>query len=140
MVLGGYASFGKGRAKGSWLEEVLPVTLGDPWDLRRAEEKRITPTDAPMPECLLFPAGWRPQVLWVHEAAPKAEAKVAWSAGKRPVAVYGKYGEGWVVAFLGTPLGVLPAGENLFCQTREWSAILAATLAWVATPGWKGWK
>ncbi len=140
VVLGGYASFGKGRARGSWLEEILPVTLGDLWDLRQAEEKRVTARDGPVPECLLFPAGWRPQVLWLHEATPKAEARVAWSAGKRPVAVYGKYGEGWVVAFLATPLGVPREGENLLCQTPEWPAILAATLAWVATPGWKEWK
>jgi uncharacterized membrane protein len=140
VVLGGYDSFGKGRAQGSWLEEVLPVTLGTPWDLRPAEDRRVTAMDAGVPECLLLPAGWQPQVLWLHEAVPKPEARVAWSAGQRPVVAFGKYGQGWVVAFLAAPLGKPPPGESLFCQTPEWPGVLAATLAWVATPGWKGWK
>lgn len=79
-------------------------------------------------------------MLWLHEATPKPGATVAWSAGKRPAVVLGKYGEGWVVAVLATSLGLPSAGESLFCQTEQWPPLLAATLSWVATPGWKGWK
>jgi len=56
VVLGGYASFGKGRAQKTWFEEILPVTLGSPWDLRPAEEPRLSGEAAGVPECLLFPA------------------------------------------------------------------------------------
>ncbi len=140
VMLGGYDSYGKGRAKGSWLEEVMPVSFGTRWDLRPAEEKRLTGVETGVPECLLFLPAWQPQVLWLHESTPKPGATVAWSAGQRPAVVFGKYGEGWVVAVLAAPLGKPPAGESLFCQTEQWPQILAATLAWVATPGWKGWQ
>ena len=139
VVLGGYASFGKGRARGSWFEELLPVALGSPWDLRPAEEPRLTCQEAGVPECLLFPTNWKPEALWLHEATPKPPATVAWWAGKRPALVFWKYGQGWVVAILASNLGRPADDSRLFFRTPQWPALLAGMLKWVATPGWQGW-
>ena len=139
VVLGGYVSFGKGRDQGSWLEEILPVTLGGPWDLAPARDPALHGQETGVPECLVFPPHWQPQALWVHQAAPKPGATVAWTADGKPALVFGKYGNGWVVAVLATDLGKAPDESRLFFRTPEWPGMLAGILKWVATPGWQGW-
>jgi uncharacterized membrane protein len=140
VVLGGYDSFGKGREQGSWLEEILPVTLGSPWDLVPARDPALHGQETGVPECLVFPPNWQPQAPWIQQATPKPGATVAWTVEGKPALVFWKCGNGWVVAVLATDLGK-PADESrLFFQTPEWPALLAGMLKWVATPGWAGWK
>jgi uncharacterized membrane protein len=139
VVLGGYSSFGKGRDQSSWLEEIMPVSLDSPWDLAPVRNTALKGRETGVPECLLFPANWKPQALWIQQATPKPGATVAWTLDGKPALVFGRYGNGWVVAVLATNLGK-PADEaNLFFKTPEWPTILANTLKWVATPGWQGW-
>ncbi|HEY3396631.1 MAG TPA: glutamine amidotransferase [Armatimonadota bacterium] len=129
VVLGGYQSYGKGRLKGSWLEEVLPVTVGDPWDLRAAESRPVSCPPG-TPGLLAMPRTWTPEVLWLHEVTPKPGAQVVWTAGKRPVLVTGKAGAGWVAAVTASDLGQ-PADESLFfCKSEVWPLMLGRIIRW----------
>ncbi|MBD3292126.1 MAG: hypothetical protein GF393_04320 [Armatimonadia bacterium] len=95
LVLAGPFSLGKGAWQGTALEEMLPVEIGGPWDLRRL--------DAPTP---LSGCEGNPGVLWYHEAALTGGATpLPIAAATSPMVATHALGEGRVTVFLAAPLG-----------------------------------
>ncbi len=115
LVLGGPFALGKGAYAGTPLEELLPVTLVGPWELRRFDDPQ--PLDA---------VAGQAAVRWYHEVSPRAESRVPLRAADRPMAVSWQLGEGRVGVFLGTTLGDEAdfAGTQPFWDWDGWPSLL----------------
>ena len=124
LVLGGLFTYGKGQFKGSKLEELVPVVIGDPWNVKRAEKPLA-----------LRPAGraaafevlkWdeKPSLLYYHDLEPKKGAEIWLEAEGRPVLVVWKVGRGRVAAFTGAPIGKMPEDVRAFWEWEDWPDFL----------------
>jgi hypothetical protein len=132
LMLGGPFTYGEGKFGGCPLLELLPIESLRPFDLKWARPGLpiLTGTEHPVTEGVDLAAG--PQVLWLHNARPKAGATVTLKAGSRPLLVVGTSGSGRVAAFLGTPLGETRPGQLAFWEWQDWPRLIRQTLAWLA--------
>ena len=133
LVLGGNFSLGQGQFSGTFLEDLLPVTV--------AETKDVQPSEKPLP---LKPgkslAGSLPADLWKdpaclywrHIVKPKTGANVDLLAGNEPVLFSGGFGKGRVVVFTGTVLGEPVAHEQPFWQWNGWPQVMGRMISWLA--------
>jgi hypothetical protein len=97
IVFGGLYGYGHGGMKGSFLEEVLPVSVQRTFDRERVTGE-FTEAES-----------WFPAKLgdcaWLHAVTVKPRAQVCWRVGRRPAVVAGAFGNGWVIAITATMLG-----------------------------------
>jgi hypothetical protein len=132
VLLGGVCGYGKSQVHASpLLADLLPVTTKGLWDLRKA----------PAGGLVVQPAGQRfrglrwdagPRVYYYHEVSLKGGTQVwlkgtAAAEGKPvevPLLVARPVGRGWVVAFLGTPLGEAEVGQTPIWDWADWGRLL----------------
>jgi uncharacterized membrane protein len=143
LVLGGNFTLGQGQLKGTFLGDMLPVTLAaaEAKDVRRAEKPLPLKKPAQSLAGSLPADLWKePACLyWRHLVQPKPEARVELLAGSEPVLFSGSYGKGRVVVFTGTVLGEPAGQEQPFWQWSGWPLLMRSTLEWVvAADGAKG--
>lgn len=119
VLLGGSFTLGQGGILQTFLDDILPVQCVGPSEIRRCE-----------PAALLGPAKGQaypgaPSLFWRHTATLRPEATVLAWAGAEPVAVSGVAGQGRVVVFLGTSLGVGDGQVKPFWETPAWAKLFA---------------
>jgi hypothetical protein len=71
-------------------------------------------------------------VPWRNAVSPRPGAEVWATAGGAPFAVFGKAGEGRVLALLGTALGEAPKGQTAFFEAPGWPRLLTRMLHYLA--------
>ena len=125
VILGGEFTLGQGNFQGTYLEEMLPVTLSG-----LHEVSPCTPSLLGMKANIPFSD--LPELYWRHDVAARTGAESLAFAGASPVAVRGHYGNGVVVVFAGTVLG---SGDNPFWTCESWSALLSQI---VKSTGYEG--
>jgi len=133
LVLGGNYSLGQGQFAGTFLEDILPITV--------AEAKDVQPAAKPLP--LSKPANsladslpgemWKAPgyLYWRHVVKPKPGAKVELLAGTEPVLFSAAAGKGRVAVFTGTVLGEATGHEQPFWQWDGWIGMMGNTLGWL---------
>jgi len=132
LVLGGPFAYGEGDYEKTDLAEILPVTGIGPFDLKW-EKKGVPITSRgkhPILDGVDFSA--KPYIFWIHQARLKPGSLAILKAGNRPLLVLGKYGNGRVAAFLGTPLGVAPEGKTPFWEWDGWQRLVQNSLRWLS--------
>ena len=132
LVLGGPYAYGAAAWNGSPLESLLPVATNRVFDLQ--------PATAPAP--LALTSGGKKHlgrvrpplgvVPWRNEALPRPGSEIWAMSGSAPFAVFGKAGEGRVVAILGAAVGEAPAGQTAFYDSPGWPAFLERLLVFLA--------
>jgi hypothetical protein len=122
LVCGGIYSMGKGRFNESVLAEVLPVTVGGFFDIKRLSEfTSITGADGQKASL--------GAVQWVQiPSGVKKDARVLMSADNKPLLVSGTYGEGRVMVWLGTPMGKPGPGVVPYWESPAWSEAMRSAL------------
>ena len=117
IVLGGFYAYGHGSYQGSFLEELLPVSVTRPFDLQ------------PVSSALSRATWWFPARLggcaWVHDVTVKEQAEVLWRVDGKPGVVTWKIGKGKVIAVTATVLG---SPKNPFWESPAWRVELAKLL------------
>lgn len=133
LVVGGPYAFGNGEFEETRFLEVLPVTLGGPFDLKwagKGQSWELTPARAghPVLQGLSFAA--KPRVFWHHFVTPKAGADVVLKAGEKPALILGKYGKGKVAVFALSPTGLGAQGETQWWDWDGWFPLVRNVMTW----------
>ena len=131
LTLGGMLTYGSGQWKDTVLEEILPVTFPDAFDLKW-EKKGAAPEAKgkhPVTENVSWPQDAR--FFWIHESAPKSGSTVLMEAGSRPMVVLRTCGEGRVATILTTCHGEPVQGQTEAWQSEAWTKLLAQTMRWL---------
>ena len=135
------AYLGQGQLKGTFLEDMLPVTLA------AAEAKDVRRAEKPLP--LVRPANslvgslpdelWKEpaHLYWRHLVQRKPGARVELLAGTEPVLFSSSSGKGRVAVFTGTVLGEPVGKERPFWQWNGWPQVMGKMIAGLA-PGNSG--
>jgi uncharacterized membrane protein len=135
VFLGGPYAFGQGLLSGTYMEDVLPVSVSSARDLQRATSPLVL-TVAPTPLMSRFEASLlaqQPEVYWRHLVELRPEAEVQLFAGAEPLLVTGSHGQGRVAVFSGTALGVPDSGHLAFWQWDDWPALLTDVIYWASS-------
>jgi uncharacterized membrane protein len=130
LFLGGPFTYGLGHFREKKLDALLPVDV-EVFDLKWEKQGQVFAVARQGPITQGLDWAGKPMVYWIHKAKPKAEAETILKAGDYPLLVTGRYEQGRVAAFLGTPLGVLPAGQKPFWEWEGWPKLMANTIGWL---------
>ena len=142
LVCGGFYALGGGAVAGTPLEDVLPVALTGPYDVKQLPTPaRIVVRDA-VP-------GWPTDlwkgdrvVMWLHDVTAKPGATVPLAAQvgdrTRPTLVLGTHKRGRVAVLPGTVYGQPGPGQTAFWDTPDWPTYLSHVLAGVCGGGLPG--
>ena len=141
VLLGGVHGYGKSHVHVSpLLADLLPVATTGLWDLRQAPPGGwVVKSTSDRFKHLNWDAV--PRVYYHHHVTLKDGAEV-WLKGAAtvdgkaveiPLLVARPFGKGWVVAFLGTPLGDPQSGQTPIWNWDDWGKLL--TLAVNASRG-----
>ncbi|MCC6580687.1 MAG: hypothetical protein IT440_09610 [Phycisphaeraceae bacterium] len=118
LVCGGLCTLGRGRFHESPLADVLPVEVDGFFDLH------ALPDFAP-----LEPEGSLGSVQWIQSVkSVKPGAQVLLRVRDKPALVVGRYGQGHVAVWLGTPMGDPPRDVTPYWDSPRWVAYLAQML------------
>jgi len=132
LVIGGEWSLNRGGVQGSYLEDVLPVTLGAPTEMKQLPGGvPLVPTE----EGRQFGAldwGAQPHVFSFNAIAPKPGARVLVKGGDLPALITGTYGSGRVAVFAVSTHGEVPEGKLAFWDWEGLVPLLAGTIDWLA--------
>ncbi len=123
VILGGLFTLNKGRFIGSGLEELLPVTLGGPWEMERFDPPAAVQSQRSGLRKMLEVG--HPAVAYNAPVTPKAGAEVLAQVGGRPVLVRGRYGKGTVTVWCAPAAGESMADHPLFFDWKDWPAFIA---------------
>ena len=131
VILGGLVTLGQNWNMQRGWDQMLPVRLKMPWEIRRCDPPvRFA---KPGENSSLSGATWaRPPVVpYRHMVEAKAGSELLLAgANGEPLLVGRKLGKGRVVVFTGTVLGEAPKGETAFWRAPSWPAILAGAIRW----------
>ena len=137
VLLGGVHGYGKSHVHVSpLLSDLLPVTTTGLWDLRRSAAGRLagqihfrslqTPELGRRSPCLL------PSSRNAQGRRTGLAQRVRQQSMERPIEVpllvARPYGKGWVVAFLGTPLGEAQNGQTAIWAWEDWGKLLSMVI------------
>jgi uncharacterized membrane protein len=125
IVLGGPYTLGQGGMQGTFLEEVLPVTLKGSYEVVRCEPPLAVSLER-LPDNGRTASGAAPVIFWRHDLpGTKGASVLAW-AGKHPLVLAQRFGAGRTLVFTGTTLGEAgPAGNpKPFWETELWRSLL----------------
>jgi len=111
LVLGGPFAYGNGGYRDTVLDDILPVQSQGPFDLVAVQGRQVVS------------GGTAPRPYYVHRVVVKPDARVLDSCGGHPLLVAGRYGQGKVICFTGTPL----KADAYFASSR-WRDTLARVL------------
>lgn len=141
LVLGGNMSLGQGNFAGTYLADLLPVTVAAALDVQH-RPAALRPAEAGLARSVPKDLWQQPDyVFWQHRTALKPGAEVQVTAGQDPVLITGKFEKGRVAVFTGTVLGVPDVKQEPFWAWKGWPLLMRNTLAWVASvDGAKGNK
>jgi uncharacterized membrane protein len=136
LVFGGFFSYVEGKFPKSVLEEMLPVTMGGAFDVKKLPAAAAILSGEKAQGFPPSPFRQNDVVLWLQSLTPKPGSVVALYADlgngrKAPFLVLGRYSEGRVAAFAGTVNGLPPTGKTEFWNSPEWPAFLAGVVRWV---------
>lgn len=132
LVLGGPFTLGVGRLEEVGLADLLPVEL-EKFDLKWEKAGLPLRQAADHPILKGVPLAERPMVYWIHRVKPKADAQVILAAGDYPCLVAGRVGQGRVVVFAGTPLGLAGQGHRPFWEWDGWLILVKNLGQWLMT-------
>ncbi|MBE9565643.1 MAG: hypothetical protein IMF16_02710, partial [Proteobacteria bacterium] len=135
LLLGGPYALGQGFMSGTYVEDLLPVTVSPVRDLQQADPPLVLTAE---PTALMSPfeaslLAQQPEVYWRHLIELRAGAEVHLRAGGEPVLVTGSYGEGRVTVFSGAALGSPGSGDLAFWQWDDWPVLLNDVVYWTAS-------
>ncbi len=116
FVFGGLLAFGHGGMKGSFIEEILPVSIKRTFDRIKIQEGKGEFKE----NKFLLPASFG-NCQWIHDVDLKEKTEVLASIDGKPAVVQWKYGKGKVVAITATVLG---EPENPFWENQKWKDFL----------------
>ncbi|MBU4212782.1 MAG: hypothetical protein KKD33_09395 [Verrucomicrobia bacterium] len=132
LVLGGFHALGAGGVQRSFLEDLLPVTVGSVFDLCPCKP----PTILKPARRKLFSSDvkWDPApvCLWQNTVQTKEEAKVIIKAGDMPFLIVGSYGKGRVAVCTGTVLGQAPKGTMPFWEWKDWPEVISEAIDYLS--------
>ena len=133
LVLGGNYTLGQGHFAGTFLEDVLPVTVAGAKDTQPAEKPLLLSKPADSLANALPAALWKEPVYlyWRHLVKAKPGARVELLAGSEPVLFTNTYGKGRVAVFTGTVLGNPAAQQQPFWQWNGWPLVMKSTIGWL---------
>ncbi len=131
IALGGMLAYGSGQWRETVLEEIMPVSFPESFDLKWEKPGAAPRSSADHPA--VAGVNWPDQArfFWIHEAEPKNGAKIVLEAGKRPALVLGDCGEGRVAAVLATCHGEPEAGQTEAWKGGTWTKLLSQTIKWL---------
>ncbi|MHB9132103.1 MAG: glutamine amidotransferase [Armatimonadota bacterium] len=131
LVLGGFFSLGKGRCSGTVFESIMPVTVGEPFDLTQVH----TPVHPGADSSILTGVAIAdtPLVEWMQGISPRPGSTVVLTAKEKPLLVLGTLEKGHTAVFAGTVLG----DEGKIAGTPFWTspayhALMTNLLRWLA--------
>jgi hypothetical protein len=132
LFLGGPQAFGLGGyTQSAALQDLLPVTLADTYDLRPMAPGTHL---AAVPGSPAAAVDWGPRppvAMWMHHLAAKPGADVWLRAGDEPALVTQTVGKGRVAVVLLTPLGEPGRGETPYWESPGWTPLMTAVLRWL---------
>ena len=133
LVLGGNFSLGQGQFAGTFLADLLPVSVAATADVEPSAKPLPLTPGGPLAGSLP-PGLWkqRPSLYWRHIVQPKPDAQVHVLAGKEPVLLSSTFGKGRVAVFTGTVLGDPPGTSQPFWQWDGWNKLMQNTITWLA--------
>ncbi len=114
VLLGGCFALGQGGVLHTFIDEMLPVQCGGPYEVVPCEPQAILgPTsESSYPD--------KPALFWRHLVKPRPNSTVLAWANKYPIAVKGNYGKGQVLVYAGTVLGEGDKEMTPFWNTDSW--------------------
>jgi len=132
VVLAGHQAYERGGARGSLLEETMPVKM-----LRTAEKGLLRFKDG-SPVTITPDVHWlaeisterRPMVYFLHKVGVKESAQVLARAGEEPFLVAGAYEKGRVACVLGLPNGDPADDQTGFWEWDDWVYLLRDATWW----------
>jgi uncharacterized membrane protein len=135
LLLGGPYALGQGFISGTYVEDLLPVSVSPVRDLLPADTPLVLTAEptalvGPFADSLLAQS---PEVYWRHLIELRPEAEVHLRAGSEPVLVTGSYGEGRVTVFSGAALGSPASGHLAFWEWEDWPALLSDVVYWTGS-------
>ncbi|MDD5705690.1 MAG: glutamine amidotransferase [Kiritimatiellae bacterium] len=119
LVLAGPLAYGGGGYGATVLDEILPVLIQKPFDLRAVEKgAKVSVAPGALPA---EAAALRPE--YIHQVKTKPDAQALMTCGAAPMIVLGQYGSGTVCCVTAPPLG-----ESIFCDQPQWQGVLEYVL------------
>ncbi len=141
LVIGGSMALGNSLTTGTDLEDLLPATLGGPFDVRPCAGQRMEPSggssfwqrlfgsaDEPIPGLDPLPWGDKPRLYWRHSIMRRPTAVVLALADGYPVLLEWQCGLGKVTLFAGTVEGNPEGGEVAAWDWKGWPELWRLTL------------
>ena len=114
VIFGGPFAYGNGRYKGTRLEEILPIVIGKRFDIKKAKDTRIKTNSK-------FKIG-DIHCFYIHDVKPKKGSKILFTCDGNPFIIMGKFGNGNVICFTGTPMG--ESKKEGFWEWNNWVKLL----------------
>lgn len=135
LVMGGIHGFGSGGWKGTPLESILPVDIGDKPDLRRAAvpmASEMTPAGTAVLGVGAAASGLGAIYYYHADLVPKKDSQSWMVGGGKPLLLVRQAGRGRVAVCAATVCGEPMSNQPpLFCESAGWPVVLAATLNWL---------
>ncbi len=134
LVVGGPYAFGNGEFAETRFEELLPVELSGPFDLKWAGEGKSWPLRPAQPSHAALRGisfAEDPRVFWHHFVAPKKDTHVVLEAGGEPALILGRYGKGKVAALTLSPTGFGAGDETQWWDWNGWFPLLRNVFTWL---------
>lgn len=135
LLTGGPYALGNGEFDGTRFQDILPVTLAGPFDLKWAGKDTSWPLQ-PAKDSLPLLKGVtfddKPQVFWNHRVKPKPETQTILLAGDQPALVLGRYGQGKIAILTLSPTGKEKEGEVAWWSWKGWPSLMQNIFSWFA--------
>ena len=115
LIIGGEWSIDRGGFQNTFLGDLVPVEMKPPITTT-AIYKEGLPLKSNGNLRLRDKVNWdaAPQIFCMHDVQPIPGTKVLLKAGDLPLIVQGDYGQGKVVVFTGSTMGIVPQGKLAF--------------------------
>lgn len=133
IVFGGHKSLDRGGAKGSLIEEILPVTCqgGLPPLLHFPQGAPLVKA-SPHPVTEYADLSPTPVCFFIHDLRARPEAQTIMTVADKPAIVVGQVGKGRVAVIALTCFGEPAEGQTPFWKWPYWVLLLRDLSWWVA--------
>lgn len=136
FVLGGIYGWGGGRYQEYGLDEFLPLSIENTFDLEKGGRFNLIPNEAELNEILgKNSPDWGSNqwgiVYWFHKLKAKPQAKVLVRLGDFPLLAISRSGLGKIACMAGTTLGEGDPGKLPYWAQPAWNDIKKKLLIWL---------